>query len=107
LPLAKTGVAVLSLLNVNIADYFLVKDNIGKDWPDGDTHHKHRYTPPRGFFLGRVFRAIGTALITLTEANARVRRAEELQSLSDAELAKRGLKREDIARHVFGDMFYI
>ena len=59
------------------------------------------------FSLTGLFRAIGTAMVTLTETNSRVRRAQALQALSDAELAEKGLKREDIARHVFGDMFYI
>lgn len=65
------------------------------------------HAPARPFGLSSMFRKIGTALVTLSEANSRVRRAEALQALSDAELAKRGLKREDIARHVFSDMFYL
>ena len=32
---------------------------------------------------------------------------DESQSMSDEQLAKRGLKREDIARHVFRDLFYM
>ncbi len=60
-----------------------------------------------GFNLGGVFRAIGNALVTLGEANSRVRRAEALQALSDEELAAKGLKREDIPRHVFSDVFFL
>ncbi|WP_050929251.1 leucyl-tRNA synthetase [Aestuariivita boseongensis] len=60
-----------------------------------------------GFSLGGVFRAMGEALVTLSETNSRVRRVEALQALSDDQLAAKGLKREDIARHVFGDMFYL
>lgn len=69
------------------------------------TTHAHGST--WGFSLSRVFRGIGDALITLTEANSRVRQAQALQALSDEELANRGLKRQDIARYVFSDMFYI
>ena len=60
-----------------------------------------------GFGLGAVFRAIGDAFVLLAESNSRVRKAETLNAMSDVELAKRGLKREDIARHVFGDLFYL
>ncbi len=59
------------------------------------------------FGLGAIFRSIGSALVTLGEANSRVRRAEALQALSDEDLAAKGLKREDIARHVFADMFFV
>lgn len=59
------------------------------------------------FSLGGLFRAIGTALTVMGESNSRVRRVAQLQALSDADLAKLGLKREDIARHVFSDVFYI
>ena len=31
----------------------------------------------------------------------------EMKALSDEELAKRGLRREDIPRHVFRDLFYV
>ena len=59
------------------------------------------------FSLSGIFRSIGNGLIQLTEANSRVRRAEALHAMNDEELAKMGLKREDIARHVFGDLFFI
>ncbi len=42
-------------------------------------------------------------LVTIAESNSRVRRVNYLNSLSDAELAQRGLRREDIVRHVFAD----
>ena len=41
------------------------------------------------------------------EANPRLRRIEALQKLSDAELAERGIRREDIVRHVFHDVYYL
>ncbi|SFE85058.1 DUF1127 domain-containing protein [Roseivivax sediminis] len=56
----------------------------------------------RGFFT-RFF----DGLIGIAEANHRVKRVQHLNALSDAELAKRGIRREDIARHVFGDILYI
>ena len=55
-----------------------------------------------GFGLFNVFRAIGSALIAIGEANQKVRRVEQMQNMSDQELAELGVKREDIARYVFG-----
>ncbi|MHA6326856.1 DUF1127 domain-containing protein [Roseivivax sp. CAU 1753] len=53
--------------------------------------------------LSRFFNGV----IRLAERNARYRQAECLQAMSDAELAARGLKREDIVRHVYRDRFYL
>lgn len=53
------------------------------------------------------FIALGNALIRLGEANSRVKQAEFLQSLSDEQLAARGLTRDEIARHVFKDVYYV
>ncbi|NIZ13740.1 DUF1127 domain-containing protein [Phaeobacter sp. HF9A] len=53
------------------------------------------------------FRAIGNGLVKMAEANDRVKRAQALMALSDAQLAKRGMKREDVVKHVFGDIMYI
>jgi hypothetical protein len=54
-----------------------------------------------------LFTRVLEALVSISETNHRVAEVERLQALSDAELAKRGLRREDIARHVFRDLFYI
>ena len=40
-------------------------------------------------------------------ANPRVRQMERLIAMSDAELARRGIKRQDIAHHVFRDVMYL
>jgi uncharacterized protein YjiS (DUF1127 family) len=57
--------------------------------------------------FGRIFRAIGNALISVSEANSRVRQVEALSALSDEQLKARGLRREDIVRHVFSDALYL
>ena len=57
--------------------------------------------------IRRVFTAIGHGIVAIGEANSRVKQAQALHALTDAQLAERGLKREDIGRHVFGDRFYI
>ncbi|SEO64880.1 hypothetical protein SAMN04490248_108125 [Salinihabitans flavidus] len=53
------------------------------------------------------FRAVGRFMILIGENNTQVRKAQYLQSLSDEELAKRGMTREEIVRRVFADKFYI
>lgn len=54
---------------------------------------------------------IGKALMRGLEAHAhRASRRDAIEALerkSDAELARMGLRREDIARHVFRDLYYI
>ncbi|MCI5097269.1 MAG: DUF1127 domain-containing protein [Rhodobacteraceae bacterium] len=49
----------------------------------------------------RILHAIGAFLVAVAENNDRVRQVEFLRNLSDQELAARGIKREDIVRHVF------
>ncbi|WP_282118845.1 DUF1127 domain-containing protein [Ruegeria atlantica] len=47
------------------------------------------------------------ALISVAEAQSRVRQVEFLQSLSDEELTKRGLSRERIVHRVFADSIWL
>ena len=61
---------------------------------------------PLGAILG-FFRAIGNALINIAEANPRLNRARDLMDMTDEQLAARGLKREEIVKHVFSDTMYI
>ncbi|TNJ44400.1 DUF1127 domain-containing protein [Phaeobacter sp. B1627] len=53
------------------------------------------------------FRAIGNGMVKMGEANYRVDRARTLMALSDEELAARGMKRDDVVKHVFGDIMYL
>jgi hypothetical protein len=53
--------------------------------------------------LAAPFVAFGNLMISIAEANTRVKKFEYFNSMSDAELAERGMKREDIVRHVFPD----
>lgn len=50
--------------------------------------------------IGRIFTRIG-------EAQSRATEVERLNAKTDADLARMGLKREDIARHVFRDIIYL
>ncbi|WP_238367602.1 DUF1127 domain-containing protein [Mesobacterium pallidum] len=53
------------------------------------------------------FAAIGNALVRMAEANSKLKEMQRLHAMSDDELAKKGMTREDIARHVFSDYYYI
>lgn len=57
--------------------------------------------------IANFFNAIGNFFINAHVTAARLERVEHLQSMTDEQLEKRGLKREDIAHHVFRDLFYI
>ncbi|MDA5556612.1 DUF1127 domain-containing protein [Shimia sp. MMG029] len=60
-----------------------------------------------GKLLAAPFRAIGNGLIALAENNSRVQQIETLNAMSDAQLAERGLRREEIVRHVFRDYMHL
>jgi hypothetical protein len=51
--------------------------------------------------LAAPFKAVFRGLVAIAESNQQVREAQFLLSLSDEELAARGLKREDVVHHVF------
>ncbi|OSQ51018.1 DUF1127 domain-containing protein [Marivita geojedonensis] len=57
-------------------------------------------------FFSSLFDGLTRGLSQVAEANWRIREVERLQALSDEALAKKGLKREDIVRHVFRDVFW-
>ncbi|MGR3762153.1 DUF1127 domain-containing protein [Roseobacteraceae bacterium NS-SX3] len=67
-----------------------------------------RQTAPGPFYyLRKVLAGIGSFFMHAAEANARARAIQQLSALSDAELAQRGIKREEIVRHVFSDSLYV
>lgn len=51
--------------------------------------------------ITRVFNGVFMFLVQLGESSAKARQINALMEMTDSELAARGLKREDIARHVF------
>ena len=67
--------------------------------------HSHDYSVILRI-LAAPFTALGRGLVAMGEANSLSRQANFLHSLSDKELAERGIKREDIAQYVFGGYFY-
>lgn len=57
--------------------------------------------------VGAFFASIGNAMIAASSNSARLHKVEMLNAKSDAELAKMGIKRDDIVHHVFRDLYYI
>ena len=57
--------------------------------------------------IGGFFAGLAQAVFTARAAEARVHEMERLMAKSDAELAELGLRREDIARHVFRDILHL
>lgn len=53
------------------------------------------------------FRAIGRFLVSLAEAGPRMDAVRQLNAMSDAELAARGLTREGEVRRIFGDYYHL
>ena len=51
--------------------------------------------------------SIYSTLIRVAEAQSRIRQIEFLQSLSDEELQKRGLRREQIVHRVFANSIWL
>ncbi|MGY3438870.1 MULTISPECIES: DUF1127 domain-containing protein [unclassified Marinovum] len=50
-----------------------------------------------------IWERIGNFLVSIAENDHRIKKVDFLNGLSDAELTKRGIRREDIVRHVFAD----
>ncbi|KRS12312.1 hypothetical protein XM53_11740 [Roseovarius atlanticus] len=59
-----------------------------------------------GGFFSRFFRGIADGFEQHARIMSRRGLIDELHAKSDAELAEMGIKREDIVRHVFQDLFY-
>lgn len=59
-----------------------------------------------GGFFTRMFHGIAERFDQHARIMSRRGLIEELSAKSDEELAKMGIKRDDIVRHVFQDLFY-
>jgi hypothetical protein len=57
--------------------------------------------------IARSIATIGKYLLGYAEARSHYAEIERLRRLSDADLAKLGLSRDGIVRHVFSDSFYL
>lgn len=63
-------------------------------------------TGASNFFL-RFLNKIWDGLVYIGESSARARALRELSEMSDEDLAKLGLTREDVIKRVFSDGLYI
>lgn len=59
-----------------------------------------------GNLFSRFLSHVWNSLVILGTTNQRLRQVEALQRLTDEELAERGIKRSEIARHVFLDLYW-
>ncbi|MCH2165232.1 MAG: DUF1127 domain-containing protein [Marinovum sp.] len=50
---------------------------------------------------------LGQFLVNMSAGSARCHEMERLAAMTDEQLSSRGLKREDIAKHVFRDVLYV
>ncbi|MFZ5964310.1 DUF1127 domain-containing protein [Thalassococcus sp. BH17M4-6] len=57
--------------------------------------------------VGAAFNRFWEMLLRASERNHRYRTVQALNAMSDEKLAARGIKRENIVRHVYRDLFYI
>jgi uncharacterized protein YjiS (DUF1127 family) len=57
--------------------------------------------------FARVMNALKSFGTTYVEARSRQAEIAVLESMTDAELAERGITRDGIVRHVFADTYYI
>lgn len=53
------------------------------------------------------FAFVGKLLVSLADANPRMKQVSELNRMSDEELAAQGLNRVDEVNRIFGDRFYL
>lgn len=58
-------------------------------------------------FAARIWHGLERFFAMLADAQDRTEVAERMQGLSDDDLAKIGVRREDIVRHVYRDNFYV
>lgn len=72
-----------------------------------DTTHLNISHQPLSARIKAAFSRFGKAILQAGEDSSRLKDIRALQAHSDAELAKMGLKRGDIPRHVYRDLFYI
>ena len=62
-------------------------------------------TYPKAPLLTRIADGLGAWVNSLAESNPRMRGVRALQAMSDAELARRGIRRDEIVAHVFRNTF--
>lgn len=65
------------------------------------------FTQARPSFWKAAFAATGRWFTAVMEANSRHEQVERLNVMSDTQLAEFGVRREDIVRYVFRDVYHL
>lgn len=58
-------------------------------------------------FFSNLFDSLSRGISQTVEANSRISEVERLQALSDEALSAKGIRRDDIVRHVFRDLYWL
>ncbi|WP_292286400.1 DUF1127 domain-containing protein [Marivita sp.] len=69
--------------------------------------HTQTFQGQKPSFLANLIEGLTRGMGQVMDANSRIREVERLQMLSDESLAAKGIKREEITRHVFRDVFWM
>jgi uncharacterized protein YjiS (DUF1127 family) len=69
--------------------------------------HTQSFQGQKSSFLANLIEGLTRGMGQVMDANSRIREVERLQMLSDESLAAKGIKREEITRHVFRDVFWL
>lgn len=64
------------------------------------------YSDQKVGFFSSLFDGLMRGIGQISASQSRVREIERLQAMSDEALNAKGLRREDIVRHVFRDVFW-
>lgn len=62
---------------------------------------------PKASLATRFLRGTSRFFSTIADAQNRTNAVNRMQDLSDAELARMGVRRQDIVRHVYQDIYYL
>jgi uncharacterized protein YjiS (DUF1127 family) len=69
--------------------------------------HTATGTITHGVSTKAIFGSIADFFVRVAESNHRVKSLQNLSSMSDEQLAERGLKRDEIVRHDIRDVYYL
>lgn len=69
--------------------------------------HIHTNAAPTGNIFAALYDGFINAMVHIAESNSRMQKVQKLQAMTDAELAQRGLTRDSIVQHVFGDVMHL
>lgn len=58
-------------------------------------------------FFSSLLDGLTRGMSQVVEANSRIREVERLQAMSDEALASKGIRRDDIVRYVFRDLYWM